>query len=483
MAAHHISLHLDPQFLSSLSRMSDDESRNIDLAHILNLVQGHDGDESETQVQAGALDGDVIVGGGGIEAQNASAIIRVRLGGSVSDNQDSPVGIPQRTGGAAHTNIGAVDSAGGDMENELGEEESHGNEEGDVLAGVEELSDEIDMLLEGLLMREAPRRARGTENRIIQEIVVGAGADVVEATVAEASVQPAVAAPLELDVPWPGPLEAVLAEVMQHVMARRRPRGQRGYIGNPGDYLDGRGLDSFLDHLAETENPNRGPPPAAKSAIANLAIVRVVHGDGEDSETNLCAICKEMGEEGEEMSQMPCAHLYHPDCILAWLSSRNSFPVCRHELPTDDDEYEARKGANRSTSAGATIGSEQLVSKAQNTDAEEDAPTGPGGTAAAQPTAPAGGQTGHVAPAENGWEREDPERQAPNSEAPADRMRALAPTESGNFLSAIRTVLKLASFLVAIFLFQGRTGGQTQDSEQLIRQGQHPQRRRFFGLF
>jgi hypothetical protein len=40
---------------------------------------------------------------------------------------------------------------------------------------------------------------------------------------------------------------------------------------------------------------------------------------------------------------MPCAHHYHKECLLPWLNERNSCPVCRYELPTDDEDFERRK--------------------------------------------------------------------------------------------------------------------------------------------
>ena len=36
--------------------------------------------------------------------------------------------------------------------------------------------------------------------------------------------------------------------------------------------------------------------------------------------------------------QMPCArqHVFHRTCLLTWLRTRNTCPVCRHPLPTED---------------------------------------------------------------------------------------------------------------------------------------------------
>ncbi|XP_059305197.1 uncharacterized protein LOC132056842 isoform X1 [Lycium ferocissimum] len=108
------------------------------------------------------------------------------------------------------------------------------------------------------------------------------------------------------------------------------------------DYLDARTFEELLEHLAETDGLRRGAPPAAISVLNNLPRL-VVKEDHEQLDSLSCAICKDSLFVGTVVNRLPCSHLYHPSCILPWLASRNSCPLCRYELPTDDLDYEYRK--------------------------------------------------------------------------------------------------------------------------------------------
>ncbi|KAI3816331.1 hypothetical protein L1987_16024 [Smallanthus sonchifolius] len=124
-----------------------------------------------------------------------------------------------------------------------------------------------------------------------------------------------------------------------------------GYIGNPGDYLDAAGYEALLQTLAESDTGGkRGAPPAASSAVEALLTVKV-----KLTESEVCAICKDklINNEEEVVKQLPCGHMYHGDCIVPWLGSRNTCPVCRYELPTDDPEYEEER-KKRSTAMATT---------------------------------------------------------------------------------------------------------------------------------
>ncbi|KAK6118170.1 hypothetical protein DH2020_048071 [Rehmannia glutinosa] len=117
------------------------------------------------------------------------------------------------------------------------------------------------------------------------------------------------------------------------------------YVGDSGDYLDARGFENLLERLAETESSRRGAPPASVSFVNNMPSLTI---DEDKLDSMACAICKDSFTVGTVVNQLPCFHLFHPSCILPWLSTRNTCPLCRYELPTDDKDHEAmrRNGAN-----------------------------------------------------------------------------------------------------------------------------------------
>jgi len=54
-----------------------------------------------------------------------------------------------------------------------------------------------------------------------------------------------------------------------------------------------------------------------------------------------CPICSEDYHVAEKATRIPCGHFYHRDCIMPWLESKRTCPICRYELkdtiPTMED--------------------------------------------------------------------------------------------------------------------------------------------------
>uniref|UniRef100_A0ACD5ZQM6 Uncharacterized protein n=1 Tax=Avena sativa TaxID=4498 RepID=A0ACD5ZQM6_AVESA len=122
---------------------------------------------------------------------------------------------------------------------------------------------------------------------------------------------------------------------------------------NLGDYFMGSGLEQLIQQLAEND-PNRyGTPPAAKAAVAALPDVAVSQAMMAADGGAQCAVCMDDFDLGAAAKQLPCNHVFHKDCILPWLDLHSSCPVCRHELPTDDTDYDSHRQAAASAEAAA----------------------------------------------------------------------------------------------------------------------------------
>ena len=103
-------------------------------------------------------------------------------------------------------------------------------------------------------------------------------------------------------------------------------------------------FDNIINEIM-LHDPNKyGNPPAAKKEIEKLKKCKISEElIKEFGIENSCGVCKDEFIVGEECLLMPCNHHFHGNCLLPWLKERNSCPICRYELPTDDADFELRK--------------------------------------------------------------------------------------------------------------------------------------------
>ncbi|KAK7261501.1 hypothetical protein RIF29_27814 [Crotalaria pallida] len=123
------------------------------------------------------------------------------------------------------------------------------------------------------------------------------------------------------------------------------------------EFLLGSGFDRLLEQFSQIEINGFGRignPPAAKSSIESMPTIEI-SDEHVDLETH-CAVCTEQFELGSEAREMPCKHLYHSDCIIPWLSLRNSCPVCRHELPSDQNTASENRINGQIDEADSAVG-------------------------------------------------------------------------------------------------------------------------------
>lgn len=102
------------------------------------------------------------------------------------------------------------------------------------------------------------------------------------------------------------------------------------------EFLMESGFDRLLEQLSQIDinGLNRSEHlPANKADVESLPKISVTNFHVSTDLT--CSICIEPLELGKIAREMPCKHIYHSDCIVKWLSLRNTCPVCRFELPTE----------------------------------------------------------------------------------------------------------------------------------------------------
>ncbi|KAF8140532.1 hypothetical protein EV363DRAFT_1151608 [Boletus edulis] len=173
----------------------------------------------------------------------------------------------------------------------------------------------------------------------------------------------------------PGDINGPLMAQYLLALFGREPRGHGDpfaeLLGMPptarwGDYVfnqEGWSLDQILTQLAENSTAGR-PAPATEEIINNLP--KQVLTEGSPLLEGDCAVCKESfkldAEDPDELViiTLPCKHPFHESCILPWLKSSGTCPVCRFALVPQPQQHSPggpSGGSSSSSRANPSSGS------------------------------------------------------------------------------------------------------------------------------
>jgi E3 ubiquitin-protein ligase RNF115/126 len=93
-------------------------------------------------------------------------------------------------------------------------------------------------------------------------------------------------------------------------------------------------LDRVISQLMEQHAGGNAPGPASPAAISALPqkkVDKTMLGNEGKAE---CSICMDSVELGSEVTELPCKHWFHGQCVSAWLREHDTCPHCRQGITT-----------------------------------------------------------------------------------------------------------------------------------------------------
>ncbi|KAF2205745.1 hypothetical protein GQ43DRAFT_436762 [Delitschia confertaspora ATCC 74209] len=150
------------------------------------------------------------------------------------------------------------------------------------------------------------------------------------------------------------PLAAIFANI-----------GMPGFIPGgaaPGDFVYSQeALDRIISQMMEQNATGNAPGPAKQEDIAKLTKKPVdIEMLGPEGHAE-CSICMEEVNIGEEVTQLPCRHWFHGQCVTMWLSEHDTCPHCRQGISKHDAPQDPQDPSNQgNTGAGSSAPGHQM---------------------------------------------------------------------------------------------------------------------------
>lgn len=97
-------------------------------------------------------------------------------------------------------------------------------------------------------------------------------------------------------------------------------------------------LDRVISQLMEQHSGSSAPGPASESAISALPKIQISKEHLGENGVAECSICMDSVEIGTQVTELPCKHWFHEDCVAVWLREHDTCPQCRRGItPKEGD--------------------------------------------------------------------------------------------------------------------------------------------------
>ncbi|KAK4504818.1 hypothetical protein PRZ48_002780 [Zasmidium cellare] len=102
-------------------------------------------------------------------------------------------------------------------------------------------------------------------------------------------------------------------------------------------------LDRIITQLMEQHQTGNAPGPATEEAIESLPKRPITQKDVGESGSADCSICMDEAAIGSIVTELPCGHWFHHDCVKAWLKEHDTCPQCRQGIMPKDQSADTNR--------------------------------------------------------------------------------------------------------------------------------------------
>ncbi len=88
--------------------------------------------------------------------------------------------------------------------------------------------------------------------------------------------------------------------------------------------------DLLLDDLLNNESINKQDSQAILNYLPN-SVIKEVKKNGDNNNTK-CVICLSDFQVGDNVSTLPCLHIFHNDCLEKWINQQKWCPICKFDI-------------------------------------------------------------------------------------------------------------------------------------------------------